>query len=157
MARSFRFVPLPADRFAPLFSQDDARLRSARARLVVVDEKPGYPCRVSLSDAEAGETVVLLSFAHHDVDSPYRASGPIFVRRGVAAAAPGVNTVPVMFRHRLVSVRAYDHAAMLVGAEVVQGAELEGAIDRLFESEGVSYLHVHNAGLGCYLSAVARA
>jgi hypothetical protein len=32
--------------------------------------------------------VLLLPFTHHDVSSPYRAAGPIFVRRGVKTATP---------------------------------------------------------------------
>ncbi len=62
-----------------------------------------------------------------------------------------------MFRHRLLSVRAYDAAAMLVGAQVVNGSELEDAIRHLFAIEEVSYLHIHNAGPGCYNCCVVRA
>jgi len=46
---------------------------------------------------------------------------------------------------------------MMVGADVVNGSELEDAIRRLFASEGVSYLHVHSARTGCYLCRVGRA
>lgn len=35
----------------------------------------------SLEDAPVGEPVLLLPFVHQDSRSPYRASGPIFVRR----------------------------------------------------------------------------
>lgn len=62
-----------------------------------------------------------------------------------------------MFRHRLLSLRGYDAPAMMVGADVVNGTELKGAIRRLFANQGVSYLHVHNARTGCYLCWVVRA
>ncbi len=65
--------------------------------------------------------------------------------------------IPVMFRHRLLSIRAYDAAAMMVGAEVVKGSELEDAIQRLYANESVSYLHIHNAQPGCYNCHVVRA
>ena len=157
MSASFRFIALPSDRFAPLFSKSDAELKSAGARQMVADEKPGYPCRVSLADAEVGETVLLLPFTHHDVPSPYHASGPIFVRSGATTAAPAAGEIPAMFHHRLLSVRAYDGEAMLVGAEVVNGSELEAAIQKLFLDKSVSYLHVHNARPGCYNCRVERA
>lgn len=157
MSASFRLVALPAELFAALFEKTDADLNALGARRVVVDEKPGTPCRVSLADAEVGETVLLLPYMHHDVPSPYRASGPIFVRRGVPTARPGVNEIPPMFHHRLLSVRAYDDAAMLVGADVVEGRDLEACIRRLFADEGVAYLHVHNARPGCYNCTVVRA
>lgn len=46
---------------------------------------------------------------------------------------------------------------MMVGAEVVNGRGLEAPIRRLFADEGVSYLHIHNAGPGCYNCRVVRA
>ena len=157
MNTSFQFIALPSEQFAPLFNKSDAELQPINARRMVVDQKPGYPCRVSLADAEVGETVLLVQFNHHDVTSPYRASGPIFVRRGVKTASPLVDEIPAMFRHRLLSIRGYDAAAMLVAAEVVNGSELEDAIRRLFAGEKVSYLHIHNAGPGCYNCRVVRA
>ena len=157
MSSSFQFIALPSEQFAALISRSDAELQAIGARRMIVDEKPGYPCRVSLADAEVGETVLLLPFTHHDVSSPYRASGPIFVRSGAETANPAPGEIPVMFRHRLLSVRAYDSAAMMIGAEVVKGSELEGAIKRLFSDESVSYLHIHNAQPGCYNCRVARA
>jgi hypothetical protein len=157
MSAAFQFVALRPEPFAPLFELRDAQLHEMGARRLVVDEKPGFPCRVSLADAEVGETVLLVPFTHHDVRSPYRASGPIYVRQGVKSASPVVGEVPEMLRHRLLSVRAYDREAMLIGAEVVNGTELTGTVDSLFASEAVSYLHVHNARPGCYNCRVVRA
>jgi len=154
---SFQFIGLAYEPFAALFDYSDAELAAAGARLVVVDEKPGYPCRVSLADGEVGETALLISFQHHDVSSPYRASGPIYVRRDAPAARPAPGEIPLMFRHRLLSVRAYDGDAMLIGAEVVHGRELEGAIERHLAGAAVEYLHLHNAGPGCYNCRVVRA
>src|SRR5262245_14667758 len=98
MGDSFRFIALPSEQFASLFSRSDAELKAAGARRMIVDEKPGFPCRVSLADAEVGETVVLLPFTHHDVSTPYRGSGPIFVRRDARTVSPAVGEIPLMFR-----------------------------------------------------------
>lgn len=157
MTGSFRLVALPFERFADLFEQSDVELASAGARRMIVDEKPGFPCRVSLADAEIGETVVLVPFTHHDVQSPYRASGPIFIRSGVTMASPAPGEIPTMFRHRLLSLRAYDRDAMMLSAEVVNGSELEATIGGLFGDERVSYLHIHNARPGCFDCSVVRA
>lgn len=156
MASAFQLIALPHERFAPLFDKNDAELRALGARRQTVDEKPGFPCRVSLADGEVDETVLLLQFTHHDVSSPYRASGPIYVRQGVRTATPAVNEIPVMFRHRLLSLRGYDSAAMLIAADVVNGSELEDAIHRFFADESVRYLHIHNAKPGCYNCSVSR-
>ncbi len=68
-----------------------------------------------------------------------------------------IDEIPIMFRHRLLSIRAYDATAMMIGAEVVNGEKLGDTIRHLLTNEGVSYLHVHNAGPGCYNCRVARA
>jgi hypothetical protein len=104
-----------------------------------------------------GETALLLPFTHHDVSSPYRASGPIFVRSGAKTAKPDVGEIPSMLIHRLLSVRAYDAAAMMVDADVVAGDQLDKAIQRLLGNNAVEYLHVHNARPGCYNCRVVRA
>ena len=103
-----------------------------------------------------GETVLLLPFTHHDVSSQYRASGPIFVRRGAGTATLEPGEIPVMLRHRLLSVRAYDADGMMGGAEVVKGTDLEAALMRLFARPDIDYLHIHNASPGCYNCRVVR-
>ncbi len=157
MNSSFQFQALPFERFAPLFAQSDRELEAIGARRMTADATPGFPCRVSLSDAEVGETVLLIPFRHHDVSSPYCASGPIFVRSDAVTARPAPGEIPAMLRHRLLSIRGYDARAMMIAAEVVKGTEVEEAIRRLFADEKVSYLHVHNAGAGCYNCRVVRA
>jgi len=154
---SFQFVALTREMFAPLFERSDTELEAIGVRRMVVDEKPGFPCRMSLADAEPGETVLLLSFTHHDVPTPYRASGPIFVRERATTATPSPGEIPLMFRHRLLSIRAYDATAMLVGAVVRKGSELEEGIHELFANPRVGYLHIHNAQPGCYNCTVVRA
>jgi hypothetical protein len=154
---SFRFLALPLEAFAPLLDLEEADLQALGARRVTVEGKPGVPCRVSLVDAEVGETAILLPYQHHDVASPYRASGPIFVRENARQATPAAGDVPAFLRHRLLSLRAYDDAAIMLDAEVVEGKDLEAAIARLFSQPEVSYLHVHNARPGCYNCKVVRA
>lgn len=154
---NFRFQALAAEQFQPLSRCTAEELARSGVRRMIVDEKPGYPCRVSLADAEVGEVVYLLSYLHHDVQSPYRSAGPIFVRVDAVTAAPAVNEIPHMFRHRVLSVRAYDGAALMVDADVVDGEMLEEVIERLLTDSRVSYLHLHNAKPGCFNCSVVRA
>ena len=156
MAGAFRVVALPIERFRSLLALSDEELWAQGARRLEVDEKPGYPCRVSLVEADPGERVLLVPFTHHDVDSPYRASGPIFVREAARTAYPPVNQIPATVRSRLQSIRAYDATAMLVRADVVDGKDIEEHIRRFFEDERVEYLHLHNARPGCYNCRVER-
>jgi hypothetical protein len=153
----FRITGLPLARFASLLSLDDAGLARHGARWCVADSKPGYPCRVSLVDAEPGERVLLLPYTHHDVETPYRSAGPIYVRENARDVAPGVDQVPEVVRGRLMSYRAYDEAGFMVAAEVAEGRDLEATVARLFADDRVAYLHLHNAKPGCYSCRVDRA
>ncbi|MFN8012819.1 MAG: DUF1203 domain-containing protein [Holophagaceae bacterium] len=157
MALSFRISALPREPFEALFALGELELARLGMRRRLAREKPGYPCRVSLEDASVGESVLLLPFEHHAVDSPYRASGPIYVREGAVRASPGAGEVPAFFRHRLLSARAYSAKGMMRDAEVVEGTDLEAALEALFADPKVAYVHLHNAKPGCFMARVDRA
>jgi hypothetical protein len=57
--------------------------------------------------------------------------------------------VPEQLRLRTLAVRAFDAQAMMLGWELVEGRELEGAIERLFGEPQAAYLHIHFAAPGC--------
>lgn len=153
---AFRICALPSALFESLFALPDAELASRGMRRVVADSRPGYPCRVSLVDAEPGETLLLLHHLHHDVQTPYRASGPIYVRARAATATPAPGEVPEQVRTRLLSLRAYDPEGMLRAAEVTEGRELEAVVAAMFADPDVAYLHAHNARPGCYSCRIDR-
>ena len=157
MPTNFRLEPLRIEEFMPYFKLSDEELQKLSAKWIVADTKPGIPCRVSLADAEVGERVLAMPFIHHDVQSPYRASGPVFVREIAETANLAVNEIPIMFRHRLLSVRAYDSDSMMVDAQVIQGTDLKQTILDQFENCDVEYLHIHNANPGCFDCTVRRA
>lgn len=147
---------LPLQPFQPLFSMGDAALQARGVVRMQVDTRPGFPCRVTLEDVEPGKTVLLLPWRHHDVDTPYRADGPIFVSESARETAVFRNAIPEQQRSRLLSVRAYDAAGWMHEAEVVEGARLEPLIARYFDDPRIGYLHVHNARRGCYACRVDR-
>lgn len=147
---------LPLQSFQPLFSLDDDALRARGMLRMQVDAKPGFPCRVTLEEAESGDTVLLLPWRHLDVATPYRADGPILVSESARATGLWRNAIPEQQRSRLLSVRAYDAEGWMQDAEVVDGAELEPLIERYFMQPEIDYLHVHNARRGCYACRVNR-
>ncbi len=156
MKTNFRIVGLPLTQFEPLFSLDDNELAQKGARRLIVDAKPGFPCRVSLQDAEIGERVILAPFVHHNVESPYRASGAIFIRETAKEIELAPGEIPDVVTSRVMSVRAYNAKGMMVNAAVIPGKELESQIEKFFDDAKVSYLHLHNAGAGCYSCRVER-
>jgi len=143
--------------FSQLMSLNEKELNNFNAKWVTADAKPGYPCRVSLKEADVGERVLLVYFKHHDVDSPYRASGPIFVRENVKKSELEINEIPEILTQRLLSIRAYNHKHLMVHAETLQGAVLEHVIRKQFLSNEVAYIQIHNANPGCFNCNVYRA
>lgn len=152
----FQISALNADEFSHLFGLDDSSLEQNRARRMTVDVKPGYPCRVTLEDADIGESVLLLNYEHLAVDTPYRSTHAIFVREGASTCSPIVNQIPEQLRIRLLSIRAFDAEDMMVNADVVHGKDAEPVIQRLLDDQSVDYLHIHNAKPGCYAARVDR-
>ncbi len=154
---SFRIQALPADAFIPLFALNDDALRARDIRRVVADASGGYPCRVSLQDASEGEHLLLLPYDHHRVNTPYRASGPVYVREAATQALPSVDAVPELLSRRMLSLRAYNAQGMMVLADVLSGIDVEQGIARLFAIERTAYIHIHYAQPGCYACCVERA
>ena len=151
----FRITGLDPKRFAPLFDLSADEL--ARRRIVrrVADSMPGFPCRISLADAEPGSEVLLLNYEHLPVESPYRASHAIYVSAN-ATPFEGVDIVPPALRSRLLSLRAFDANGMMVDADIVEGREAEGLIERLLGHRDVDYVHAHFARRGCFAARIER-
>jgi hypothetical protein len=153
---SFRITGLPAEPFAPLFALSDGELAERGAVRQIADSRqPGYPCRVSLTDSQPGDELILVNYEHHPVASPYRMRFAVYVRKG-EEQFDAVDEVPAQLRCRTLAVRAFDAKAMMVGWELVEGRDLEAAIERGFADSRAVYLHVHFAAPGCYAARVDR-
>ena len=149
----FRITGLPTQPFAHLFDLSDEALRAEGAVRQIADGSE--PCRVSLTDAAAGDEVILVNYEHHKVASPYRGRYAVFVRRG-EERFDAVGAVPEQLRRRMLAARAFDAAGMAVSVELVEGAKLEPVIERFFADERTAYIHLHYAAAGCYAARVDR-
>ncbi|MBL0915709.1 MAG: DUF1203 domain-containing protein [Sphingopyxis sp.] len=146
---------LDPDPFAPLFDLDEAGLAALNARRVTASADRGFPCRVSLDDAKAGEELILLHHTSHDVATPYRSSYAIYVRPGVTAASYRDETPPV-FAGRPLALRAFDAAGMLQTARLAGPGEADQAIRDLFADDAIAYIDAHNAAHGCFAARIER-
>ena len=153
----FQLIGVPFDPFAPLFLLTDRELAELDAQRVVAAENPGYPCRVSLADAEVGEELLLVPFAHQPARTPYKASGPIFVRKSARQRKLAAGVIPDYVRLRQMSVRAYDAAHLMIDAAVCEGEDAAATILAMFDNSDAAYIHLHNAKRGCFSCRVNRA
>ena len=136
---------------APLPHLDD----TSGFRTIVVDEPDAYPCRRCLTDALPGERVHLLSYDPFTGDSPYRQPGPIFVHERDCERGDG-EAVPAQLTRRQLALRSFDAEHLMRGGEVVEGTSLVERAMELLDDPDVAYIHVHNAGPGCFAARVDR-
>jgi hypothetical protein len=153
---SFRITGLSPDLFRHLFGLSNGELAKHGAQRNVANEKPGYPDRIELRDAEPGETLILVNYVHQPADNPYRASHAIFVREDAIAAYDRTDEIPESMRLRSLSLRAFDIDDLMIDAELVDGRKLEGVIERFLANPAVAYMHAHYAKRGCYAARIAR-
>jgi Protein of unknown function (DUF1203) len=152
MTSTFRLRPIdPA-------VADELRRHATETR--IADAEPGFPCRQCLQDAHVGDELVLVSYDPFDAgttSSPYRSASPIYLHAHSCTAPDVLDDLPQQLTRRRLSVRAFDRAAMMRDASVVDGDQLAAQIDAMFADHDVDHLQVHNAGPGCWAVRVERA
>jgi len=141
--------------YRELFGLQDEELASRGViRMTVAD--PTFPCRVSLTDREIGESVLLLNHVSHDVANPYRAAHAIFVTEAEQEPAEYVDEVPPVFKPRMLSLRGFDKDGMMTEAILTQPGEADAGIRRLFDNPEIETIHAHNATRGCFAAKIER-
>lgn len=153
---SYSISGLPAEDFASLFTLDDAALAEQGALRVTAAADAGFPCRVSLEDARAGEQLILLHHTSHDVATPYRSAYAIYVREGAAEARTYIDEPPPVFAGRPLGMRGFDNAGMLRDARLALPDRADAAIRDLFDNPAIAYIHAHNAAHGCFAARIDR-
>ena len=153
---TYRITGIDPAPYRHLFGLSDEELASLGIVRMTVTAKPSFPCRVSLTDRDIGEKVLLLNHVSHDVANPYRASHAIFVTEAVEEAAEYVDEVPPVFGPRVLSLRGFDKDGMMADAVLSQPGDADAAIRRLFATPEIATIHAHNATRGCFAAKIER-
>jgi hypothetical protein len=153
---TYRITGLDPAPYRHFHGLSDEELASRGIVRMIVTEKPSFPCRVSLTDRDIGERVLLINHVSHDVANPYRASHAIFVTEGVEEPAIYVDEVPPVFGPRVLSLRAFEEDGMMVDAALTQSGEADAGIRKLFENPAITTIHAHNATRGCFAAKIER-
>lgn len=154
---TYRIQGLSPAPFAPFFAMGDQALADHRARRVVCASDHGFPCRVSLQDAQAGETLILVHHVSHDVETPYRSAYAIYVREQARTPAVYIDEVPPVFEGRPIALRGFGADGLLKAAHLALPGEADAGIRRLFDMDEVASIHAHNAAHGCFAARIERA
>ena len=154
---SFRITGLEPEAFQPLFGLSDEALAARGVKRYPVTQKPCFPDRIELRDAEPGESVLLLNYVHQPANTPYHASHAIFVVEGAKTRYDRIDEIPDVLRSRILSLRGFSGEGMLIDADVIEGTQVEGVVERLLDNRKVAYVHAHYAKHGCYAARFERA
>lgn len=152
---TYRIAGLGAESFQHLFDLPDAALADHDAIRVTATHSPGFPCRISLRDAQPGEPLILVHHVSHDVATPYRSAYAIYVSKA-AEAEEFHDAIPPVMQHRPLGLRGFDASGMLRGARLAVAGEADAAIRDLFADAAIAYIHAHSAAHGCFVAKVER-
>jgi hypothetical protein len=152
---TYRIEGLAPAAFEGLFGMTDDELAARNAVRVTAESAFGYPCRVSLRDADEGDELVLLNHVSHDVQTPFRTSYGIFVSKGAATAAYA-DEIPEMLNARTLGLRGFDEKGMLRDGLLALPGEADSKIRELFDRDEVATIHAHSAAYGCFLARIER-
>jgi len=153
---TFLIHALPPGTGQALFDAPPDMLEAAGACRVTADSQPGYPCRISLEDAPAGETLLLVNHAHR-ARGPYAARHAVFLRRDALPWQPQPGRVPEMLAGRTLSLRGFDDREMLRSARLVEGHDLAAALNDMLAMPELATIDIHFAAYGCFAARAARA
>lgn len=154
---TYRISGLDPQQFAHLFGLSDEELALHDAVRMTANDYPGFPCRIQLVDAKAGETLLLVNHVSHEGSNPYRASHAIFVSESASGAAVYDDEIPPALDRRILSLRAFDQNGMMVDAALAQPGEADPVVRRLLADRRVDHVDAHNAIRGCFAARIERA
>ncbi|NNC72304.1 MAG: DUF1203 domain-containing protein [Sphingomonadaceae bacterium] len=153
---SYRIRGIDPEPYAHLIGAGEDVLEAANAVRVEAKSSRGYPCRVSLEDAEAGETLILVNHVSQDADTPYRATHAIYIREAAREPAEYIDTLPPVFANRPLSLRGFDDKGMLVDAALAMPGDVEAPLEALLADDKIAYIDAHNAAHGCFAARIER-
>ncbi len=153
---AYRIKGLAPEPFANLFGMMDGELAARGAMRVTADSPNGYPCRVSLRDADQGEELVLLNHVSHDVEGPFRTAFAIYVRRDAEAPASFTDEAPPYLDRRTLSLRGFAADGLLKHGLLAMPGEADAKIRELLARPEVATVHAHAATYGCFLARIER-
>lgn len=154
---TYTITGIEPSQFAHLIGLSDEQLATHGAVRMTADAKPNFPCRVTLDDAEVGESLLLVNHVSHDGNNPYRASHAIFVSETAKSAATYASEIPPALNRRILSLRAFGRDGMMVDAALAQPGEADPILRCMLANDAVDHVDAHTATRGCFMARAERA
>jgi hypothetical protein len=148
-----------------LRERDDAGV----ARRPVTDPEGGAPLRCCLRHSEAGERIVLVSYAPlrrwaagtGAEPGPYDECGPVFIHAEECAGQTTGPGYPAAMHGARRVLRAYDARGHILGGTLMEipverAAEVDDVLRGVFADPAVALVHVRAVEFGCFMAEVHR-
>lgn len=153
---TFRITGIDPAPWWHLTQLSDDELPAHNARRMIANSKPGFPCRMTLEDAEPGESLLLVGHRIERPGSPYQFEYAIFLREQADAAAIYDDRVPPVIETRRVAMRGFDESGLVAQVELAEPGDGEQVIRAMLEDSTIAYIDVHNVIAGCFAARVER-
>jgi len=154
---TYKITGLEPSQFAHLVGLSDEELARHNAVRVTADKDRGFPCRVTLEDAHAGDSLILLHHTSHDVATPFRSAYAIYIRESADTPAHFEDRIPPVFEGRPLGLRGFGADGNLKNALLALPGEADAKIRELLADPAIAYIDAHNAAHGCFAARVERA
>lgn len=148
-----------------LRERDDAGF----TRVPVIDPEGGAPLRCCLRHSEAGERIVLVSYAplrRWAVETgaepgPYDECGPVFVHAEECGGPTSGSGYPAQLHGARRVLRAYSAQGHILGGRLIEipkerAGEVNDALRDVFADPAVALVHVRAVEFGCFMVEIRR-
>lgn len=147
-------VPVPSDAI------DRARAAAAPPSappVARVTATGGEPLRCCLTNAAAGDALILFNYEPVLPPSPYQERGAVFAHATPCHATLDPRAYPAEWLGRPQVLRAYDERGWIHSASVHDGTSPGAAIRAAFSDPAVVEVHSRNVAYGCFMFSMRRA
>jgi len=152
---TYRIEGLAPQQFSHLFGLTEEELAGMGVLRVTADG-PGYPCRVTLEDAQPGTDLLLLNHVSQPADTPFRSAYAIYVTEGAQEPASFVDVPAPVMQTRALGLRGFDVRGMLHACRLSMPGEADTHIREMLKDGEVAEIHAHNAAAGCFSARIVR-
>ena len=150
----FRVVPIPTE-IAEKARQTGTSPQYGHPAFTEVAKGYG-PCRQCLRTFRTGqEGRTLFTYNPFEGLDDYPSPGPIFIHER-SCESYATEGFPEELRSIPMVLEAYGEERSLMAQERVRDGQVEPAIERLLEMNGLRYIHVRNLEAGCYIARVEK-
>ncbi len=153
---TYRCIAMPTEAARRFRATGHDDRGNALVRRVLTE--PGAPCRHCLQPGQPGEAMLLGSYDLPGPTGIYWTPSPIFLHEADCPRFDGAGMAPTVDANSLVSVRAYDAGQLCLYdlGHVCQGDQAEAPLLHALADPRTSFVNIHTARPGCWLTRVER-